>query len=468
MKEFFKVNILAFITKIIGALFSMLTIFYLTRILSKEEYSKYVLFTSTVNITTVIFFQWISVVVSRYLTLNPIFIFKYVKQKTFVSSSVLIVFCLFLSLTLKNFNILIICLASISFGLFNISIQIENSIENWSIYNLLLFLKYIITFIFLVVLIYFTKKSIFGLISLTLGSLIPLVLIKNKKRKVKLTFNKINNNLIYFGFTYTLILMSTSILDFADRYFLKYFKGDFDLSQYASNYDLIQQTVGGVLGVFAIYFMPKILKFKNINNTEDFNAMNTFFLNFTIIVGTFISINFFIAYPLISNVIALKYRYNSIAEIILIILAIYVSILKGTVFDLNLQIEGRNNILILNILIMTIINIILNYILIPKYSQLGAAFSTFFSFFVGLIISVKFSIKYFSFKKLFYYDFLKFLVIIFSICVLIKFIIVNINCNILLRNLLFSVLFISFLIVFNLFDSKLYFKKLKIKIFEIQ
>ena len=463
MKDFFKINSIAIFTKFLGAIFSLSSIFFLTRILDKSEYGKYALLSSAVNIFSVIFFQWIAVVASRFLTRNPKYILSYIRNNLFLISFILLFFAFSLSIFLKDNRIWIIGITTISFGIFNVKLQIENSLERWRSYNLLLLSKYFVTFIFLLLFLYLFKSAIFAILALFIGALISMSINKNSSDKYMLN-EKIEINLFKFGLTYTIILILNTLIDFSDRYLIKYFKGYFSVGQYSANYDLIQQVFGGVLGVFAIYFTPKILKSKNQNNKLIFDKLNKRFLTFSFIFGAFLALNFFIAYPIISMVISKKYRYSSFLEQFFILFGIFIGILKGTIFDLNLQIEGKYKILIYNMFLMASINLLLNIFLIPKYDQLGAAFATFITFFIGIIVSIYFSIKYLNISNNIISDLIKIILITLT------FLYLNIVFNsqsyffILFKNLIFTILFIISLLIMNILNSRSFFRLIKKKL----
>ena len=460
MKDFLKINSVAIFTKILGAIFSLLSIFFLTRVLDKSEYGKYVLLSSTVNIFSVIFFQWLAVVASRYLTMNPKYISFYIKNNLLLISSILFFLIFSLSFLFNDSQFWIIGITSISFGIYNVKLQIENSLESWRSYNLLLLSKYIATFVFLLLFLYFFKSAIFAILALFIGTIISILI--NKKSFDNFNFNeKIEINLFKFGVTYTIILILNSLIDFADRFLIKYFKGYFSVGQYSANYDLIQQTFGGVLGVFAIYFTPKILKSKNQNSLLSFDKLNKRYLNFSLICGSFLALNFFIAYPIISMVISEKYRYITFFEEFFILFGIFIGIIKGTIFDLNLQIEGRFKILIYNMLIMAFVNFFLNIFLIPKYDQLGAAFATFITFLIGLSISIYFSLRYIKVYNYIISDLIKLIVITFTFLYLNSTFMSNSNLYIIFKNIFFTMFFFILIFFMNLFGSRSYFKLVK-------
>lgn len=402
-----------FLTRFSGAIISALTIFLLTRILTPLEYGKFSIFITSASLISVILFQWISVVITRFLTQNPKFIIEFA-YKNFIYLSVIVLFTtLLFSFIRSSYEIFFMALAGSSLGLFTIKSQIANSLENFKNYNLMMLFKYMTTFLITISLSLFFNNADYIIYFFSFGAIMPIILIKIGNIKWG-SQKKIIDNLYSYGIPFTIISISTLILDFSDRYIINYFLGYEKLAHYSANYDLTQQVIGGILSVFSLYFMPKIISHKN--NTENTSEviLKKNYLYFSILIGTFVVFNFLIFYPFLSNIMEVKYRYSDLAQILFISLGILCGNLKGTIFDLELQLQGRIKLLILNISFMSILNIVLNILLVPHFDQLGAAFATFFSFSFGLAISIFFSKDTFNINnKNFFINIIELVIIFF-------------------------------------------------------
>jgi O-antigen/teichoic acid export membrane protein len=455
-------SFLLFISRFSGAIFSALTLFVLTRQLTQEEFGKYSLFITSASIISVFFFQWLSVIISRFLTASPQLIIKITLQLFyFISFFLLIISTLFVFFTKSNLEVLLVVIAGISLGYFTLQTQIAISLEERNKYNLLMLAKYIISFLFIYLLTLKFKSSYWALLAFSIGSFIPILL--NKKNTFKGEIKYISKKkIIKFGIPFTLISLSTMFIDFIDRYILKYFKGLIEVAKYSANYDLVQQIIGGTLSVFALYFMPQIITARNNNKELDEFNYKKKYLVFTLTFGLLTVSNFLLLYPVFSTILNNNYRYKTLLEISFISLGIFFGSLKGTIFDLQLQLEGKTKIILYNVIFMTIFNLFLNFIFVPIFGQTGAALATFVSFLFGTIISVYFSFRSFNFNFKFYTDSVLLFATFFLLLYLSSFIIKFTILYSIIYGILNTFIFLLLLLVLNIFNSRIFFLK-KIK-----
>jgi O-antigen/teichoic acid export membrane protein len=440
-----------FLTRVSGAIFSGLTLYYLTRILSSVEYGKFSILTTSASLISVVLFQWISVVVSRYLTLNPVYIINFAYRNFFSIAVFAVFFSLLIVYLFSRFDYFLIVISGISLGLFTLKSQVSNSLENFRSYNLLMITKYIVSFIVAIFFAKIFKRGDLTIISFVIGGIIPVIFFNNRNAKYEVK-NQINDNLYSFGIPFVLISVSTIIIDFSDRYVIKYFFGFEILAHYSANYDLTQQLIGGTLSVFSLYFMPKIVALRNNNDFDSEYNLKTNYLHFSFLLGSIIVFNFIIFYDLISNIMSVDYRYSGIYEILFISTGVFLGNIKGTIFDLELQMQGKVRILIWNILFMSILNIFLNFLLVPQYQQLGAAISTFLSFSFGLVSSIFFTNDKFKLNSSFVINILKIILVSFSLLYLNSIIKVDGFTYNFLVKIFLDLIFFTLIIGFNTFN----------------
>lgn len=453
MKKFIFDSTLLFLTRVSGAIFSGLTLYYLTRILSSVEYGKFSILTTSVSLISVVLFQWISVVVARYLTLNPVYIIKFADRNFVYLAVCAVFFSLLLVYFFSNFDYLLIVLSGTSLGLFTLKSQVSNSLENFRSYNLLMLTKYIATFVVSIFFAYFFKRGDLTIISFVIGGIIPVIFFNNRNTKY-VAQNQIKENLYRFGIPFALISISTMIIDFSDRYVIKYFFGFEILAHYSANYDLTQQLIGGTLSVFSLYFMPKIIALRNNNDFNSEHNLKINYLYFSFLLGSIIVFNFIIFYTIISSIVSVDYRYSGIYEILFISTGVFLGNIKGTIFDLELQMQGKVKILIWNILFMSIINIFLNFLLVPRYQQLGAAISTFLSFSFGLVVSIFYTNDKFKLNSSFSINLLKIMLGVFTLLYLNSIIKVNSFIETILVKIVLNLMFFILIIGLNIFNVR--------------
>ena len=164
--------------RIIGAVFSSLTIFILTRSLNGIEYGKYSLAITSISLFSVILFQWINVVISRYLSAHTKIVLDY-SNKIFINlSSVFLFISILYGFIFENiYESLLISVGAISLGFFTMKTQIEISNDNKRSYNIRMFKKYIYTFIFVISSSIYFKKASITLLAFSIGTFISINLL---------------------------------------------------------------------------------------------------------------------------------------------------------------------------------------------------------------------------------------------------------------------------------------------------
>ncbi len=192
---------------------------------------------------------------------------------------------------------------------------------------------------------------------------------------------------LYYG----LFLIS---IDLIDRFILEYFKGTAEVGIYSACYR-IGVVMNLVITGFKVAWTPFFLNMKEEeNNKEIFSRVFTYFcyggliafLTFSLLADDFVKIN-------ISGYTLLNESYWSGLVIIPYILLAY--LFSGLYLNLTVASFFQNKIkyLIISSAAGCISNIILNLILIPKYSMVGAAVATMVSYGIMFIVLYFFSQK---------------------------------------------------------------------------
>lgn len=192
---------------------------------------------------------------------------------------------------------------------------------------------------------------------------------------------------LYYG----LFLIS---IDLIDRFILEYFKGTAEVGIYSACYR-IGIVMNLVITGFKVAWTPFFLNLKEEeNNKEIFSKIFTYFcygglfafLTFSLLSDDMVKVN-------VAGYSLLNSAYWSGLHIIPYILLAY--LFSGLYLNLTVASFFQNKIkyLIISSAIGCISNILLNLILIPPYSMLGAALATMISYFIMFI-----SLYYFSQK----------------------------------------------------------------------
>ncbi|MDH7913709.1 MATE family efflux transporter [Winogradskyella sp. SYSU M77433] len=251
-------------------------------------------------------------------------------------------------------------------------------------------------FIFLCVLILFDKISIvldIFVISILILAIFSTILIVFKLMKIKQVYVKEKTSfieIIKVSFPMSFSLISLLIMQSIDVYTLEYYYG-FEIIAYYGIAVKISAIVGIILTSINATIAPKIseLYFKKDKKNLRLIIKKATLLNATLSLPLIILIIFF------SGQVFRLFGANYILAqnaLNIILIGQIVNVLCGPV-GLYLNMTSKQFFLQKTLVFALVINIITNFILIPKYEMLGAAISTAFSFIFWNIIGVIYVIK---------------------------------------------------------------------------
>ena len=211
---------------------------------------------------------------------------------------------------------------------------------------------------------------------------------KNISFKNDITDEHLGKISTYSNYTYLFIIFS-SLINWADRYFIKIYSSQLDVGLYDAVYRIVD-ILGVIVGSFMVAIAPILFsRRENTNNYFDnirYQIEITFLLS---LAGIFIS-------PIAIELILPSIYFSQIKIVPVLLLGLAfassASVLT-TIFDVN----ERKDLNLKGIAIGAILNIILNIIFIPKYGTLGAAYamllSSLFWFLANLYFSRSFNFK---------------------------------------------------------------------------
>jgi len=211
---------------------------------------------------------------------------------------------------------------------------------------------------------------------------------KNINFKTEATNDNLGRISTYSNFTY-LFLIFSSLINWADRYFLKIYSSQLDVGLYDAIYRIVD-ILGVIVGSFMIALGP-ILYSRRENNKNYFNNIK-YQIEFTFLLslaGIFIS-------PIAIEIILPSIYFSQIKIVPILLLGLaFASSASAltTIFDVN----ERKDLNLKGIAISATLNIILNIILIPTHGTLGAAYAMLLSSLFWFLVNSYFT-RSFNFK----------------------------------------------------------------------
>jgi O-antigen/teichoic acid export membrane protein len=173
------------------------------------------------------------------------------------------------------------------------------------------------------------------------------------------------------------------ILDVADRYFLNFYHGSESTGLYAVSYDLSQFSIASIFNVIFLICGPSLFREYENSNEEGIRIQLHKILNFVggIIIPLSFSILLF-SEQLILYTSGPKFIPDNHFLVFYIVFGIVLAGIKSNYFDTILLMKKHTKAILLVNAVGVAINLLLNWLLIPHYSTVGAAAATALTFLV--------------------------------------------------------------------------------------
>lgn len=207
--------------------------------------------------------------------------------------------------------------------------------------------------------------------------------------KIRLVFEK--RIFRHMGPILTLFSMmfAQQILSSSDSVMLGFFCGDYAVGEYSVAVR-ISTMVNTVIASVTWVLMPQLSKAFFEKNYDAVKESLKYGIDFMATFGIPCAVGLFMMSSEIVEILAgpTYHRAGSVLGILAISLA--VSYIGNVVFNMCLLADGKDNLCALNTIIVTMINIVLNYIFIPQYDIMAAAVTSLIAQVVSLFMAIPF------------------------------------------------------------------------------
>ncbi|MGX1982290.1 O-antigen/teichoic acid export membrane protein [Thermolongibacillus altinsuensis] len=401
--------------KIVPGMVNFLALAIYARILTDAEYGRYSIVIASTSMVQTIFFAWIRMGLERYLqhykTKGQLEIFLTNVRINFILVSIIvsvlwltIVSMLPLSLELKESLFIGLPLAIIQ-SYYEQTLSTYRAELNSKRYSYLSIFRSLLIFPFSLFFIYILRFNEQGiLLGIILGNLFPLLISVLVGQKYKLNLScidmGINRNLLYYGAPLTITFLLSFIISTSDRFIIQYILGVEAVGIYSIAYDLVTQVLTMIFMIINLAAYPIIIKeieskpLSEVKERINQYGLISFGVMFPSVTG------FIMLSPFIAELILGDTSNNEVKVSILKWIAFSTLIMgiKSYFVDFSYQLGKKTYLQIWSSLVAALSNIILNFLLIPKYKVMGAVYATVFSYILGLIISIVIGQKVFSLK----------------------------------------------------------------------
>jgi O-antigen/teichoic acid export membrane protein len=398
-----------------GVVVSQLVGFFLiplyTRYLTPGDYGALEIFTATMSVLSVVFGLGLTTALFRSYYLHD----DAEKKKTVISTAFL-----FLTATSAILTLLLIGLShSFSTLLFHsgeytfyfrvifltlfcntgvaIGLSVLQARQEPTRYALVAVSQVVISIALNIVFVIVLHKGVLGILEATLiaAAMIYLSLMATLIKRAGFSFSRDElKRMLAFGLPLVPAGLSSWILTLSDRYFLQFLSTPTELGLYSLGYKFGMVISPLLVGPFQLAFTPFTFYLaKEQNAKQTFSRILTYFMLVAMLAALALSV-------LSREVLAIMATpaFHSAYKVIPLIALSYV--LYGCYFVLmvGINLEGKTRSLAVFVACAAVLNLGLNYTLIPHYGMMGAAIATLISYIILPVGSYLVSQRYYPIK----------------------------------------------------------------------
>lgn len=415
MKYLFKDIIKYFPSKFIPAIIGLITIPVITHWLSPGEYGRYTLTLTAISFASALSVSWISSSTIRYFPIyeankeiNKLYL---IILRLLVASIIIVSFLFFgiYSLYKKDINdslnlpLFIGMGAFIVLSFYEVLFGVLKAARKAGWYSFFSIWHKVASFLFGIGLVVVFNMGADGLIfGIALSGLLALPFLwkisigKLLKNKTSIKFHEVRE-IIKYGIPAMIINIFTVVLSLSDRYVLNLFSNSYDVGVYSANYDIAERSIFAVNSLFLLAGTPigfNIWENQGMAASKKYSEQITryyFLFGFPIVI--ILSI---LAGSVVSILIAHEY-YEGYKIIPLVVMGAFLAGVAQR-FTIGLVFYKKTNYLMYCYLGSGLLNLFLNFLLVPQFGYFAAAVNTFISYAFLLFLTIIISRHFFVWK----------------------------------------------------------------------
>ncbi|MBJ8006833.1 polysaccharide biosynthesis C-terminal domain-containing protein [Bacillus cereus] len=412
-KRFGKDTITYGIAVIIPALIGIISISIYTRIFSTEQFGQYNQVLNTALIITTLFSQWIQQSIQRY---RPLYQNDAKGLRDFNTNLVNLI-CLMCVLILALGGLgsfftsvlgsyeqyywmsVLLILIQFLFLTFGSVLQADFKTKAYKNFNVLTSIfKFGIGLAFIIFVYRHPVSIMYGLI---LGQIFFISsMFKNTGMSIK-TFSLTRWNetktftkqFMLYGFPMIGWFIGISILNLADRYMLEALGSVQDVGIYSANYSIVSASLGLLTTPLLTAAHPIIMNQVNKVTDKELGKLITYFCRIYMLISIPLLVFVTVFHREMTGLfLGEEFREGSIIIPVLFLSLIFWNL--GMYGHKGYEIKEKTKIMLSFVVVSAIVNICLNYLLIPKYKYMGAAVATLISMAIYPLLVRIFSSRY--------------------------------------------------------------------------
>jgi O-antigen/teichoic acid export membrane protein len=249
--------------------------------------------------------------------------------------------------------------------------------------------------------IYFITQTDYGIKGIFYSKLAAsflafLILVPTLLKTINLKLNfGIFSEVIKFALPLMTASLVSTLFNNIDRYILGYLTDSGQVGLYGLGYNIAGVLTFLLISPFALAFPPIFWKKINDENSSRFFTKSMTYSFFVFIYGALV---LSLVSPFFIKIFARNPDYWAAKNIVPLISFSLVFYGMQVVGFMSFYHSKKTSIVLLVLLVSLILNVMLNFLLIPHFKMYGAAFATFISFAGSVLLIYKFSKKYYFIK----------------------------------------------------------------------
>jgi O-antigen/teichoic acid export membrane protein len=400
--------------RVISSIIGFLSIILFTKILGAEKYGDYSLIFSTISIFVILSASWLENTIIRF--------YPYGKNDKIVDYNKTIFFSTIISISI--FSVLYIIaikifnnfdqyanlnnafyfglLAFVSMSFFRIIIVFFIANQQPVIYSIYSILFAMGKVLLALLLLFFTKSinmiflGIFIIGLFVFPSMIKKIKIITCVQKGKFIWKNFIEY-FFFGYPFSIMMIFIWTMTFFNRYIIKFYYNSLEVGIYSALSNISSQSLNFLFSglMFAVY--PVLVKSWETDCEEATSQLMTRFIRIYLIVCMPALVGLMFLYsPIIKLFTTSEFLYNHGIMPYLAITSFFIGL--NQYFSKPMELNKQTKLLLSIMFGSSVVNILLALTFIPKHGLLGAAISTFISFFILTFINYFIGQKFLSYK----------------------------------------------------------------------
>ncbi len=401
--------------QIAPAVIGFISVPVVTRLFSSNDYGNYSLVIATIGVLTTLL-GWLPISIIRFY---PVYerdkkldiFYGNIAKLIFVSIAVVVTVFLISFLFIKSrLSTELYLLMYLGIGvfivtaIFNVLQYFLRSKREVNLYTSFALWRSIMSFILGLTLIFLFKlgiESLFLGIILAMIIVLPLLWRKAIGNMAGIIFSKIDASLLKemakYSFPLVVANLAAWILGLSDRYILWFFRGSQEVGIYSANYNIANQSIMFIITLFALASGPismHIWEKEGEKKSKEFTSkMARYYLMICIPAVVGLSA---LSRPLIEILVGQQF-FEGYKIVPLVALGVLFLGLQQS-FQVGFSYYKKTGAITFAIVVSGLLNLLLNFIFVPKYGYIAAAATTLVSYVFLLFLMVTLSFRFFAWE----------------------------------------------------------------------